>query len=835
MPGLSISVFKSGFLLKTVLLVSVFIFLERDSLFCQITRVKGKVLDAETGEALPFVSISVKGLSIGTNSDIDGNFEIEFQKSADTLLVSFLGYTSRKIKILPFTTNYLTIKLSRESRLLKEITIRPTENPAHRIMREVISHKIYNDPENLNSYCYDVYNKIEFDLNNFGKKNPRKKILKPLSFIYNYRDSTEDGISFIPLGIAEAYTRVYYMRKPERMHEYIKASRISGIKNTSLSQFLGDMYQTINIYDNFLDIFGKSFVSPVTDNFLRYYKYFLIDSVYIGKDRCYKLLFLPKRKEDLTFTGNIFIHDSTWAVRQVRVSFNENANINYIKSFDVTQDYTLVDGKFWMLREEKSIGDFSPLENSNGIGFFGKKTTSYSNFNINRNIPDSLFKTGSRVSVEDSSGERSDAFWEHIRPNSLSDREKDIYFMVDSLKKVKQLRSAWNLSQMVVTGYYPGKYFEPGKINSFLSWNSLEGIRLKFGGRTSNEFSRRMEIKGMIAYGTEDNRFKYKTEIRWFIDKDKSKRRLLNISYKSDIEQLSISQGAMDFDNILSSITRRVALRNMNNVVESKISIENEWFPGFMNRVSFLNRDLTPLGDFKFERELNGITQSIKNIGTSEFGILTRFAFGEKYIQKGFDRIPVPGRYPVVQLELTRGIKGIMKSNYNYLKTKLRFNHRLPINPYGHTNFMVEFGKIWGRAPYLFLEVHQGSQTYLMDKVAFNLMNIFEFTSDRYVYMFIDHHFEGYLLNKIPLLKKLKWREIFTLKSAIGDLKPENLPILKYPGGKNPVMNKPYIESGFAIENIFKVLRVDLLWRMTHLDKPDVKPAGFRISLNISF
>lgn len=825
---------STGVVYKCLLLTFLFT-VQVQKAAAQYTRVQGRIQNAQTKEALPFVNLVFKGTNIGTTSDVNGYYEMEIQRMADTILVSFLGYKAQRLPIQRNKQNTINILLQPETYTLKEIVIKPGENPAHRIMRNVISHKPQNNPSQIASYQYQVYNKIQFDLNNYDEKFAKRKLFTPFNFVFDYSDTTEEGKAYLPLMLTETFTNVFYTRNPERKQEYIKASRISGLKNNSASQFLGDMYQTINIYDNFLLIFDKSFISPVTDNFLRYYKFYLVDSVYIGTDRCYKLLLLPKRKQDLTFTGNLYIHDATWAVKQVSVSFNDNANINYIKSFDVMQKYEQIDGKYWMLKEEKSVGDFAPFEKANGMGFFGRKTTVYDDFKVNQPIDDTVFQKGRNVVVEDSAQERHNDYWHHVRPDTLNQQEKNIYVMVDSLVQVRRLVNIRYLTEMLITGYLHWKKFDIGQYFTFVSWNEIEGVRLKFGGVTSNDFSKRLELKGTLAYGTLDQRFKFKTGLRWFVSKSKLHRDLLSLSYKSDLEQLSLSANSLQLDNVLTSMMRRVALQNVTNVTELRGSFEHEWFPGFLNRVSFFNRDLVPLGNFQFKQAVNGQFRSLSSITTTEVGLLTRFAWGEKYLSGEFNRIPVASRYPVVQLDLSYALPGVMAADYSYFKTKLRVSDRFRLNPFGYLDVVVDAGKIWGKAPYLFLEIHQGSQTYALDPLAFNMMNIFEFTSDRYLYLFLDHHFDGYFLNKIPLIRKLKWREIITLKSVIGDMRTENISMLQYPGGRDPRLYRPYLESGFAIENIFKIVRVDALWRMTHLERPGARSLGFRISLVVKF
>jgi hypothetical protein len=805
------------------------------SLSAQITRVRGTISDKKTTEPLAFVNLMFKGTTIGTHSDINGNFDLSVHKSIDTLLVSYLGFKPQKIKIQPNKVNDLKIQLESAETMLNVVEIKPGENPAHRIMREVVRNKVKNNPAFVDAYQYRVYNKIQFDMNNYGDKLAKRKVLKPVDFVFNYADTTEEGKVFLPIAISENTSDVYYTRNPQRKQELILGTQISGLKNASVSQFLGDMYQTINIYDNFLLIFNRSFVSPVTDNFLRYYKYYLIDSVYIDQHRCYKLLFLPKRKQDLTFTGDLYIDDQTWGVRKVNIRFNEQANVNYIKSFHVTQEYQHVDNKTWMLKKEESMGDFAPFEKGDGVGFFGRKTTVYDRFKLNPDLPDSLFRAGDNITITKGAEELNNAAWDSLRLDTLSRKEQGIYAMVDSVVDMPLLVNTRYFVQMLATGYLRWDEFQLGQYYTFCSWNSIEGVRFKFGGITDNSFSNRLELRGWLAYGLNDERFKVKAGFRWFVNSDKTHRNLWAVSYKSDLEQLSLSPNSLQLDNIMTSMFRRTALQYVTNVEELKTTYEYEHFPGFMHRFTALNRRLTPLGDFAFVRGANDAIVPIQNTTTTEFSLHTRFAWKEKYISGEFDRISAGSKAPVLQLDLTAGVPNIMGSEFSYYKVRFRIGDRIRLNPFGYTDYQLDLSQTWGNAPFPFLDVHQGSQTYALDQLAFNMMNIFEFASDRYASLFIDHHFEGYFLNKIPLLRKLKWREVLTLKSVIGDIRESNLALMNYPGGLDPRIHRPYLESGVAVENILKVIRIDALWRMTHLERPLAKPFGLRMSLVFRF
>ena len=531
------------------------------------------------------------------------------------------------------------------------------------------------------------------------------------------------------------------------------------------------------------------------------------------------------------FMGALYIHDSSYAVKKINIRINDKANINYIRQFSVIQDYTLIDGKYWMLTHEQSIGDIAPFEKRNGPGIFQRKLSSYSNFRFNEPIPASILNQRKRITVSDSAGVRSDAYWAALRSDSLNLKEKNISRMVDSIRNVRRLVNLRYFGQMLTTGFLHWKQLELGPYYTFVSWNTIEGVRLKVAGTTNSDFSKRLELRGMIAYGTQDKRVKSRAGVRWLFGKDaKRTTRQINVSYRNDLEQLSLSPNSLLLDNVLTSILRRTPLTQVTNVEEARIALNYEWTQGFSSIINLFNRRLVPLGDFKFQQETQSGIINLTNLTTTEVNLSTRWSIGEKRNLYLTDR-----RYPLIQVDLGMGVPQVLNSGFSYYKTKIRFSNRINMRRFGYLDYLVDAGKYWGTAPYLFLEIHQGSQTYAFDPRSFNMMSIFEFVSDRFAYLFFDHHFEGFFLNKIPFLKNLKWREVITLKSVIGDMRKENLQQLIYPGGADPQLHRPYVESGFAIENIFKFLRIDALWRMTHHTSPGVQKFGLRASLIFKF
>jgi hypothetical protein len=527
----------------------------------------------------------------------------------------------------------------------------------------------------------------------------------------------------------------------------------------------------------------------------------------------------------------LYVHESSFAIKKINIRINDKANINYIRQFNVVQEYDLIAGKYWMLTYEKSMGDIAPFEKRNGPGIYQRKTSSYSDFHFNEPVPNSVLSQRKRISVLDSAGTRPNAYWSSLRSDSLNLKETNISRMVDSIRNVRRLVNLRYFGQMLTTGFLHWRQFEVGPYYTFVSWNTIEGVRFKLGGMTNSDFSKRLELRGMIAYGTQDKRVKSRAGLRWLFGKDAKKTtRQISISYRNDLEQLSLSPNSLLLDNILTSILRRTPLSQVTNLEEARIGLTYEWLPGLSNILTIFNRRLVPLGSFKFQQETPNGLVNLTNLTTTEVNLSSRWSIGENRSIHSTEQ-----RFPLIQVDVGVGIPNILNSGFSYYKTKIRFSQRIRMNRLGYSDYLIDVGKFWGTAPYLFLEIHQGSQTYAFDPRSFNMMSVMEFVSDRFAYFFFDHHFEGFFLNKIPLLKNLKWREVVTLKSVIGDMRKENREQLIYPDGGNPQLNRPYIESGFAIENIFKFLRIDALWRMTHTHNPNVQNFGLRASLIFKF
>jgi hypothetical protein len=809
----------------------------------QTTKVSGVVTDATTGETLPFVNIAFVDSRIGTTTDILGQYGIDTYYATDSIRVSSVGYVSRALPVRKDKAQVINIALEPSKVQLTEVVIKPSdENPAFAILRRVVQNKPVNNREKLEAYEYDAYNKIEFDLNNITEEFTQKKLFKPFAFIFDNIDST-DAKPYLPIFMTESISEVYYRQKPKAQREYIRGTKVSGIENESVSQFMGDMYQNVNIYDNYLVVFGKNFISPIADGGSAFYDYFLTDSNFVGNHWCYKLEFKPKRPQELAFKGEMWINDTTYAVHRIEAGIAEGANLNFVQGFWVKQQYDLVADEVWMLTRDELVVDLNVIKdtgerNKNAVqGFYGRRTATYRDFVINQLKDDAFYAGVDQVVVEIDPLSLGADYWDTQRHEQLSAKELAIYEMVDTMKTIPRFRTYVDIVSTIVTGYYERGKVELGPYFTTVSFNPVEGMRLRLGGRTSNSFSTWVEFEGYSAYGFLDERFKFGLATRGFISKEP--RLLYRASYKHDVEQLGQSVNAFRNDNLLGSVFRRNPNTKLTDVEEWKVSLEREWFAGFTNEVMVRYRTLQALGELAYEKvvfdEVPRLT-TVGSIRTAELSLNTRFAYREKYVSGEFDRVSVGfNKFPTLELHLAYGAPDILESDYEYTKVVGRIYKRWQLGAVGWTRTTVEGGRIYGTLPYPLLIIHSGNETFYLDDAAFNTMNFFEFISDRYVQVTAEHHFEGLFLNRIPLMRRLKWREVATFKAVAGDLDGKHGQELLLLEDMYSLYNGPFMEASAGVENILKVLRFDVIWRLRYNDHANTAPFALRAKLFFNF
>lgn len=803
----------------------------------QVTILTGKVYDSLTQEPMPFVNIILVGTRVGAVSDIDGYYTITTDVRADSIKAQYIGYKPTVLPVKNGVKQTLNIPMASNAKSLNVVTIYPGENPAITLLKKVWEHKPENNKEKLDCYQYETYNKLEFDLNNISEEFQKSKIMRPVKFIFDQIDSTNPTEKpALPMFFSESVSDFYYRKDPKTKKEVIKGSQVSGVEDPSISQFTGEMYQDVNIYDNNIILFGKHFVSPISNQGTLFYKYYLIDSISIDGHWCYQIQFVPRRKQELLFDGNMWIADTAFAVKRLEMTITEDANLNYCKAFYVIQDYDNTSGA-WMLTEERVVADFQMISKKQ-MGLYGRKTTSYKHIIIGQCKEDDFYTRTDNLIVEPGAEKRDSAFWAAARHDTLSRREQGIYNMVDSVQNLPIYKTWEDVVIVAYSGYKIVGPMEYGPWYKTVSKNQIEGWRFRAGGRTSNAFSRWVEASGYVAYGLKDQEFKYGFGFKSFITK--KPRQLIGINYRKDYEILGNSNNAFTSDNALASLFRTTPLTNMTLVEQYELWYERDWWVGFNMRLSLVNRNMYPLNDTSYYHVdvLNGARLYKPGIHTAEVRANFRFAWDEKYIEGVFSRISMGTRYPIVQVQYVAGLKGVLNSDYSYHRLTLNLDDRIRINPIGYINYILEAGKIWGVLPYPLMILHPGNQTYVYDWASFNTMNYYEFASDQYAMATLIHHLDGFLLNHIPLMRKLKWREVVSYRCVFGSVNKANKDELAFPATLHTLNRGPFQEFGIGIENIFRFFRVDYFYRINYRNLPGVNKewySGIRVSVQVLF
>jgi hypothetical protein len=812
--------------MKNILFFFFLIFLSGS--FAQKTQVFGTVWDAEKGIAMPYVKVNFKNTKIGVVTDSLGKYYIESYYASDSIEFSAYGYLTLSVAIQKDQSQEVNMRMLTSYKKMEEVVITvSSESPAVKLHKRIIAHKDINNKEKLVSYEYENYNKFQLDLNNLGPNFENRELVKRLDLLLNYLDTAENSTKFLPALLSESISKFYYLKNPKKKKEILEATRVTGIENLQFNQFLGQMYFDINIYDNNVNILNRSFVSPISNIARSYYDFYLKDSTFIGDNWCYKLDFIPKRVGDMTFEGTMWVHDTTYAIKEITAKISPEANINYVNDLYFEHSFDQIEPEVWMLTKEKIIIDVKIVEDTKLYGVYARKTSTRKNFLINKPHEVEFYNSDNTVNISDSAALRNEAYWNENRHEDLSNQEAGIIEMVDSLNTLPFFNKLRNVTYFLSTGYYPLGKIEIGNAFSLLSINPVEKFRAALAIRTSNAFSRRLELGGKLAYGFGDEKLKYGLLIRYNITP--KKRGMLSLYYSKDIEQIGQSPTAAAVGSTFSSIFRTGPLDKLTMVSKIGFNLEKDIKKDFIFFGGFEWKEYIPLGKANYVKfsSSTGVFDTLNKITTSEFIARIRWAKNEEFIGGSFDRSSVGTRYPILSLQGIFGIKDLFGGNYSYQKIEFQMEHNIPIGILGRLRYGISAGSVFGTTAYPFLKVHEGSQSYWLYTNAFNRMSFFEFISDQYIGAFIENHWEGLLFDRLPYINRLKLRLVSSGRIIYGSISKRHTAEMLLPVDTKSFDKIPYAEATIGIENIAKILRVDLVWRITHLT-PEIHPLSIR-------
>jgi Family of unknown function (DUF5686)/CarboxypepD_reg-like domain len=778
----------------------------------QKTVVYGKITDASSNAPIPYVNIVFKGTYTGTNSDLNGNFNLSSADPTATIEVTAVGYRSQLIPIKLKQSNKIDVALAEDIISLGEISVKPGENPAIPLFRKIIARKKENNTANFPSWQSKLYAKSEIDIKNVNRSLSKKKLLKQFNFVFKYIDSLEiQGKTFLPVFFTETVSSYSHNSISNTNKEEILASKISGITSDMISQFTGKMYEGINVYDNYIMISDVGLISPLNSLGLQFYHYYLRDSAMVKGRKIYEISFKPRQALDPTFKGKFWVEDESFALTKVDMQLSTKANVNFLNNFQYSIEFQSAENR-WVPLKEALIADLDIKKDKNSemMGFMGRKTNIYQDFKFVEvaaplNAPKNLIVVDKNAMLKDEN------FWMKSRPIELQKRESGIYAMVDSIQNVPLYKTIAEYIYMFYYGYRDLGKIELGPYYSAYSTNKIEGNRFRIGGRTTMKFDQKWRLKGYGAYGTSDDDFKYGGGIEYFFSK--KPRIMIAVSGSHDYQLMGLSSNAFTRDNFLTSALSKAPYSKLNMIDRFDITFDKDWVRGLSNQLTFTSSTIKS-GPFVPFVDAQG--NQLSSIRTGEITFNTRFAPKETIVIKGFERSIFGIFNPVLNVSVTGGLKGFLGGEYPYLKLNANFADKLAVNPFGYITYYVQAGKIYGKVPWPLMKIHEGNESYAFDAYAFNLMNHQEFVSDTYVSLFLEHHLQGFFLNKIPLFQRLKWREVLGVRSLMGNYEEAQHTSLVFPAGMKGLKSTPYTEFSAGIENILKIIRVDAVWRYNY-------------------
>ena len=843
-----------------ILILTLLIFSSATAFAQVTTKISGIVTDAGNKQTLPFVNIfTANGTPIATSDD-QGRYFITTDKQFTQIKVTYEGYKSALLSITPGKVQILNIHLFPEAKQLTQVTIisgkktryRNKDNPAVELIRQVIAHKDQNSPNNYNYVQYKEYDKLQFSLSNVSATFSDRKFFRKYKFLLDNRDSTlVPGKSLLPIYLNEQLSESYYRKDPEKKKRVVLGEKGvnfgSFVDKEGLDQYFKHLYYDVDIYKNNIFLLGDMFLSPIANSAPTFYKFFITDTLVVDNTKVVELSFTPRNTEDLLFEGQIYITlDGNYAVQKAVLGINKNINVNFVNAMHINLDFAQNPDHRYHLSKSNILVDFGFTKNKKG-GAIGSRTITFDDYVVNKAIPDTTFD-GPALVENDDAKTRSNQFWTNNRLDTLTKAESKVYHNIDTLQTIPSYRRTTDIISLLLAGYKSFGPFEVGPANTFYSFNPVEGFRLRLGGRTTPELSKRYYFETYAAYGFKDEKWKGFLSATYSLN-DKSiykfPQNYIRASFQRDVKIPGEALQFVQEDNFLLSFKRGANDKYLYNDFY-RLDYVHEYENHFSYSFGFKNWTQQPAGSLYFTNYLNGLPNNIYSLTTTEATASIRYAPHEQFYQGKIYRIDVYTKYPIVSLDYTEGLKNVFGGAYNYQNLHFRWDQHVFLSQFGFADVSFEAGKIFGQVPFPLLTIHRANQTYAYDLYAYNLMNFLEFASDHFESLTIDQHFYGFFFNKIPLFKKLKWREVVSFKGIYGGITDKNNPALhpslyQFPvdGQGRPITyalgKDPYVEGSVGIENIFKFFRVDLVRRFTYLDHPDVAKWGIRTRADFNF
>lgn len=798
------------------------------SLYAGETSVTGKITDTESGEALFFVNIVFDDTTIGTVSDTAGVYHLQTSQSVDSIHFVTLGYHTSSFKVQAGVVNRIDVALTSSMIALDEVIARPDNSEAKRMIGKVIENKARNNPENLDSYSFRRYTQWKYRINNVPERMRKNRIFNNKEDIFGY---DADGSRFLPVYSSEQVVFNEYQRNPLLLKSTIEADRTSGpslLEETEISGFTAGMEYGFNFYENSIEILEHNFISPAANNGSFYYNYYLLDSIDLKNSKHYVLRFTPRRKGDNVFSGKMTIEDQYFSIVEVTAELTNTEHLNFIRELNIHSVYQLLSDSiaFFDRSEVTTVIDYMPVElkeNQQRLELKAVNLMHFSDVEVNNESKVKL--SHRRLSYEslklNQYANRDESYWESVRPNAFTKEEKEFNQSIENLNKLPFVQMLDKIGQMTLTGYFNFGKWELGPYDYMLNYNKVEGTHLYLGGRTGSDLFNNFSVWGGVGYGTRNEKWLGRFGAGYILPM--SRRTIVQMEYSDDIVLIGENEKILFLyenkqhtseSNLVSHFFKRAELDELYQRQRAKLSFQTELSSGInagthASWIRYFSPEFYPFT----------VTNNMpKAFNAAELTLDLRWSWEEKYMDYGFRRLYLGTSKPIVNLSLTGGHINIGDEQEFYGRIHTSFKHYLFV---GQTrlDYAFEAGSILGTVPYPLLDIPRANITYGFQKYNFNMMNNLEFIHDKYLHTFIEYRLNGFVFKRTPLIKYLGLREVFSLKSMLGEVGVRHQRLLDFPTTLSSYNNDFYAEAGFGIENILRFFRLDAIWRVSPSDE----------------
>ncbi|MBT8231162.1 MAG: DUF5686 and carboxypeptidase regulatory-like domain-containing protein, partial [Bacteroidia bacterium] len=753
----------------------------------KLTTIKGRVFDAKTKQPLPFVDVTLKGTYIGVSTDLDGQYLIQTRNPSDTIECSFLSYKTISQRIKQEEKQTIDFYMEEEGYQLESVTIlakkgkyRKKNNPAVDLMRKVIANRDKNKIESKDFYQYDKHEKLELDLNNITEEFKQKKAFRNFEFLWEYLDtSTVNGRVYLPVYLREILAKVYYKKDGNEKKEVREAIKMTtfdeALDEQSITSIIDLLYQDIDLYDNNVNLLDNDFLSPMAPWALNYYRFYILDTTYVNNKEAIHLAFIPRNKAFIGFTGDVYIsNDGRYSLLKAVLGITKDISMNFVRDIKVVQEYDEVDSVYILTRDDITL---DIALSKGGIGMYASRSNTTKNHKFTPPDDPSVFNYTEEITTLDGAYEQADFYWANNRLNPLDEKQEGIYNMIDTLRTVPAYKKFIWFTRVITTGYIPAGPIDIGQISTMYTFNPTEGTRFRLGLESAFRRGRKYQAKTYLAYGLRDKKLKYSGSFLWSFNDDfiENPRHYIKGLYRHDVVFPGLKLEFIEEANLLTSFRRGDA--NQMLLLDSwNLDYVNESGVGFF-KIGLEHRKRQPYGTMVFEAFRNDQpNQSVPDVTTSEISFAGEFSPNTAFIQGREIRTPIKSEHPRFQLSYRAGFKAA-GGDFSYHNISLQMKKQVPMSVLGRGDIQIEVGRVFGKGlPFVLLYIPKSNQAYSFQPTSFNTMNFIEFVTDKYARVNYQHYFDGYIFNRIPLIKKLKLKEVIGFKVIHGGLDDANDP-----------------------------------------------------------